>query len=103
MQYLKTEIIGRNFRGEFSVGFFAGPRSHLFHCLRKDYFKLKYNLLKLGSVRVLLRISNQQLIKVIEVRNNNLFIRNGKSSFSEIMGNKNFGNHCLGFTNQAEF
>lgn len=51
MQYLKIEIIERNFRGGFCVGFFAGPGFHLFHCLRKDYFKLKYNVVKLESVR----------------------------------------------------
>lgn len=84
MEYLKTEIIERNFSGGFCVGFFAGPGSHHFHCLGKDYFK--YNLFKLESVRVLDRISNQQLVKVIEVRNHNLFTRNGKSSFSEDYG-----------------
>lgn len=61
MEYLKCKILEGDFSKGFRFGFFPGPESHLFHCVRKDCFKLKHNLFKLESVRFLARISTQHI------------------------------------------
>lgn len=60
-EYLKSKHMEDGFSEGFCIGFFRGPESHLFHCLRKYSFKLKHYLFKLEYDRLLERIGTQHI------------------------------------------
>jgi len=101
VQYLKSK---EDFSEGFCLGFFPGPESPLFHCLRKVYFKLKHNLFKLECVRGLERISTQYTSQSHRDQKQLLWeMENMWFVFKNIISSKNFRSHCLGIASQLEF